>query len=381
MDNPLDTMTQTLGPIRRYPGPEMQRRVVFPLLAVVLAGAVGLAVAEVAVRFLRPETSRAAILARIERERLPWREPDARFHHVGDGIFKLRFPEPSETSEHRVLILADSFAMGHGVGKEKRFGALLPETLVLATSSYSPIIYRNVLREALSRTSFRAVAVFVDQTDPADDITYRNDLLGAPDSRQFDVALMRDRKQRSMETYDRLGAEASRRLRSSALYNLLNPPPSFVEEFPQDSAHFRYVQVTLAGPQLRQAFNEHPTSVPTREMETLLFSHLDEIVSLCRDREVTLLLAGNPWEHHVAGPNPRGNRLEQLISKKYRGVPGVETLELTQAFRAEDNPSSLFLDRPSNESHWNEVGHAVVARVLGEALVALRSSREAGAGG
>jgi len=258
--------------------------------------------------------------------------------------------------------------MGHGVAEEKRFGALIPGTLVLATSSYSPIIYRNVLREALSRTSFHVVAVFVDQTDPADDITYRNDLLGTPGSRQFDVALMQDRQQKLTAAYDRLESEALRPLRISALYNLLNPPPSFVEELAQDSAHLRYVQVTLAGPRLRQAFNEQPDSVPTREMETLLFSHLDEIVSMCRDREVLLLLAANPWEHQVAGPNPRENRLEQLIFEKYEGVPGVEMLELTQAFRAEDDPSSLFLDNPTNEIHWNEAGHAVVARVLGEAL-------------
>ena len=346
----------------------MRRRLVFPLLAVVLGSAVGLTAAEIAVRYLRPETSRAAILADIERHRSTWREPDTRFHHVGDGIFKLHFPQTSQGFENHVLIVGDSFAMGHGVGEEKRFGALLPETLVLATSSYSPIIYRNVVREALSRASFRAVAVFVDQTDPADDITYRNDLLGAPDSHRFDVALMRDRKRQAMETYDRLESEASRLFRSSALYNLLDPPPSFADEFPQDSVHFGYVEVTLAGPRLRHAFNAQPDTVPAREMETLLFSHLDEIVSLCRDHEVLLLLAANPWEHQVAGRNPRDNRLEQLISERYRGIPGVEILELTGAFRDEDDPSSLFLGRPPTEIHWNEAGHAVVARVLGEAL-------------
>jgi hypothetical protein len=82
------------------------------------------------------------------------------------------------------MIGGDSFAMDHGVGEEKRFGHLLSEHLgrsvevdVLATSGYAPVIYRNVARKALSLASYRAVAVFVDQTDPADDLISNEDMV------------------------------------------------------------------------------------------------------------------------------------------------------------------------------------------------------------
>jgi len=102
------------------------------------------------------------------------------------------------------MLVGDSFTMGFGVGKEKRFGTLLQQHLgegtkvdVLATSSYSPVIYRNVARKALSLASYRVVGVFVDQTDPTDDLIYQEDLLDN-DSKMFDVSRMTERT-RSIE--------------------------------------------------------------------------------------------------------------------------------------------------------------------------------------
>jgi hypothetical protein len=70
----------------------------------------------------------------------------------------------------------------------------------------------------------------------------------------------------------------------------------------------------------------------------------------------------------VSGPYPRENRLELVLAERYGADPGVAIVPLTEAFREHPDPSSLFLDRPRNEIHWNREGHAVVERTLGAVL-------------
>lgn len=342
-----------------------------------------LAAGEVTLRYLHPEATREAILARMERERNSWHRPDAMFHHVGDGIFKLDFATSNADSRKRIMIVGDSFAMGHGVGKEARFGTLLEKDLggefvvdVLAASSYSPIIYRNIVRRAFSSASYSAVAVFVDQTDPADEVIYESDLLDDDEAGRFDVALMVERGAFVNEMYDRMVRHMAGwrgLLRRSAMINLLDPL-SLAEMLPEDNKHLRYLQLIGSRSQLIHAFNEEPDMKLTRTMEALTRRHLDEVVRLCLERGVPLILAANPWEHQVsmkprvvgpyAGPFPRDNRLEQLLERGYGSVPGVAVLPLTQAFREHHDPSSLFMEYPRNEIHWNEAGHVVVEQSL-----------------
>jgi hypothetical protein len=365
----------------------MRRSVLFPLAVASGALVLGLAAGEATLRFLRPEATRAAILARIERERDSLLQPHAAFHHVGDGIFDLEFAVSDAGSSKRIMIIGDSFAMGHGVGREARFGTLLEKSLggefevdVLAVSSYSPIIYRNIVRRAFSSASYAAVAVFVDQTDPADEVIYEKDLLDGGEAGRFNVASMTERNAFVNETYDRIVrgfAGWKGLLRRSAMINILDPP-SLESSLPEESPHHRYLLLSSSRSMLIHAFNEAPNEKLTRTMETLMRRHLDEVVRLCLERGVPLILAANPWEHQVsmnprvaglyAGPFPRDNRLEQLLERAYGGVPGVAVLPLTQAFREHHDPSSLFMERPRNEIHWNEAGHVVVEQSLRAAL-------------
>ena len=48
---------------------------------------------------------------------------------------------------------------------------------ILARPSYSPVIYRAIVREACPLVRNKVVAVFVDQTDPCDDLLYELDLV------------------------------------------------------------------------------------------------------------------------------------------------------------------------------------------------------------
>ncbi len=364
----------------------IKQKVYLAIAAVVIS----LAMLEVAMRVLHPEATRWGTLARLEREQESagrWNQPDAEFHHVGDGIFKLKFPSPSEPARNRIMLVGDSFVMGAGasVGETRRFGTLLQESLgpevkidVLATTTYSPIIYRNIVRKALSLAHYNAVAVFVDQTDPVDDLVYERDLLDAS-SHLFDLESLRERRALVQQTYRRMIEDLSRTDLSSwvsprrfALFNVLRPV-SLAAAFPKDSRHYPYIRVWHGEySSLLRQFEVAPGSDVTRRMESLLFRNLDEIVAVCREHSVPLLLEANPWEYQVSkkphfaevpGPYPRENRLEQIIGDRYRDRPGIRLIALTPAFRADPDPSRLFLHRPG-EIHWNREGHALVERVL-----------------
>ncbi len=362
----------------------IKHKVYLAMAAVVIS----LAMLEVSMRVLHPEATRSGSVSRLEqeRERL-WYRPDAEFHHVGDGTFKLKFPGPSEPARSRIMLVGDSFVQ---VGRASVvFGTLLQESFgpevkvdVLASTTYSPIIYRNIVRKAFSLAQYNAVAVFVDQTDPVDDLVYEGDLLDAS-SHRFDLESMRERQALVLQTYERMIEELSRTdllswvsPRRFALFNLLRPV-SLAAAFPKDSRHYRYIHqwhVEYNWSLLRQ-FEVAPESDATRRMESLLFRNLDEIVAVCREHGVPLLLAANPWEYQVSkkplnaqvyvpGPYPRENRLEQILRDRYRDRPGVRLVALTPAFRADPDPSRLFLHQPAIEVHWNREGHALVERVL-----------------
>jgi hypothetical protein len=277
--------------------------------------------------------------------------------------------------------------MGHGVGVEHRFGTILGRHLagvadvdVLASTSYSPIVYRNIVRRALEANRYAAVAVFVDQTDPQDDVIYRKDLVD-PDATTFDVATMAERKAEVLAAYDDLeaGLGGVRGLpRRLAAVNVLFPPPGLLDVLPEESAHRPYVALSLARTRLRQIFDQEPEARLARTMTATLFLYLDESVRIARSAGALVVLAANPWEDQVsraprvargtAGPYPRENRLERLLVERYGRLPGVIVLGLTAELRAASEPSKLFLDEPAYEVHWSRAGHEVVERALREVV-------------
>lgn len=348
----------------------------------------GLVLAEVLVRLLVPDATRASLIERLKNERVSWARPDAEFHHVGDGIHRLAFPAPKAKQANRILVIGDSFAMGERVGKEKRFGTLLQQHLgdgfqvdVLAVTGYSPVIYRNILHKAFELATYRAVVISLDQTDPVDDLIYEEDVVAPDPTVVFDVDRMADRDKALNDAYSSLLERLSRpvSLRLSALYNLFNPP-SIADYFDQENRHYTYVARSLERPQLIGQFILDPRSELTIRMEALLTQHLDHIVSECRGRKVPLFMFANPWEFETApypritlglpGPFPKENRLESVLLDRYGSMPGVHVIRMTDYMRAQPNPSQLYVDNPGHEFHWNAKGHAVAEAILRRELLA-----------
>ncbi|HYB73209.1 MAG TPA: hypothetical protein VED18_07555, partial [Candidatus Sulfotelmatobacter sp.] len=57
-----------------------------------------------------------------------------------------------------------------------------------------------------------------------------------------------------------------------------------------------------------------------------------------------------------------------LVSR-YGNLSGVYIIPLTQVFREQRDPSSLFLAKPKNEIHWNAKGESLVESTLRRLLL------------
>ena len=354
------------------------------ILAVVVTSA--LVCVEVTARILHPEMAGANILRFVEGMRHPETQPDAEFHHTANP---LTFPSPLEAFAERIMIVGDSFPMGYGVRQEESLGSLLQQHLgagikidVLAASSYSPVIYRNLVRKALSLAPYRAAAVFVDQTDPADDLIYQEDVIDDPASPGFNLNHMKDRARFIDAALSPMADQFSGwvNIRNLASINLLLKPPPLMEAFKPGGLHYRYIYLSIVGRMaLINQFNNEPEAKESQEMLLLLLKHLDQITTLCRERQVPLFLAANPWEFQVSrrprdpsrfpGPYPRDNRLETILVSRYGNLAGVSIIPLTQIFREHADPSSLFLTSPKYEIHWNAKGHRLVESTLRRLLL------------
>ena len=337
---------------------------------------------EFAARMLFPDLVGDKIALRLTKERPTWATPSAEFHHVDEGAYRLNFPDNSAGSTTRIMIVGDSFVEGHGVAEQERFGHLLQQDLgpttpvaILGTTSYSPVIYRNVVQKAFSLAPYRAVAVFVDQTDPVDDLIYEEDLIHDGPPWRFNVERIIDRQKVLANVYDDMLSRfsGSWNPRNLAAVNLLLPL-SPEDYFNPNEKYYTYVKFSLERAKFIGQFNDHADSVESRRMLALLTSHLDQIAAECRARGTPLFLVANPWEFQsskypritlgLPGPFPKENRLEGILMERYGTLTGVHVIPMTRYFRESEDPSSLFISMPGHEVHWNASGHALAERVL-----------------
>jgi hypothetical protein len=337
---------------------------------------------EALIRTMRPDLTRHSLLLSIFFQHAEsWAQPSAEFHHTGPDRMALDFNPSFRPGSKRILVIGDSFAWGQGVSAEQAFPALLSTMLpadfevhLLACSSYSPVIYRRILATALQEHVYAAIVIFVDQTDPADDLIYEQDLVAGATPLLFDAAKIGSRKREIEQALNEMSHHLAGwrgGVRRLALVNWLVPlrmqdflpPNGFAKHAPQ-----------LQRNQFIRDFNVESEKPDSREMEALLTAHVQEIMD--RAGETPLFLAANPWQFQVSNapggatfippPYPKANLLEGLLQKIIAAKESVHLVPLTSAFAAVAQPSLLFL--PAGEIHWSAAGHDLAARVLSTEL-------------
>jgi lysophospholipase L1-like esterase len=301
-----------------------------------------------------------------------------------DGLRSARSREAFLRHGTRVLVLGDSFAFGPGVPGERTWPNQLEgllrqrlghEDVAVANAGvigYSPRLEEALLHELLPRYRPTLVILLLDATDVGDDDIYERLSRGAGAS--FDP-------------------QGETRLRYwGAVHQLLEPSLSAAGKalaYPWSlagqalglgppSEEFNYYALPIeveGGLDNRFFIYRHPPSA-TRPFFEATLRHIRQIQRRAQEGGAAFLLAVAPRYHHWSQRECPQNweraygtdepyQFEYLRFFEAARGPDLPVLNLLPAFQATDEFPLVF----PNDPHWNERGHAFVARTLADHLV------------
>jgi hypothetical protein len=276
---------------------------------------------------------------------------------------------PLEAPGRRIVFIGDSFTEGSGVSYDDTFvgrvdAALEKEgvsVLNAAAVSYSPIIYYRKMRYYLAHgLTFDELVVFIDISDIQDEVIYRFD-------GKMNVVWDEVRKAPEEDANRRFGAEPQPEpLKATAVGRFLD----------------RHTIATARAYRLacRLAVGD-PYGSPTGRRRGLwtvddrIFAeygreglenaavHMDQLLELCREHGIRLVVAVYPWPDQIV----RGD-VQSRQSRYWRGWASARDVDFIDYFPRfiDGTPAQQILERYfiPGDIHWNQEGHRLVANVF-----------------
>jgi hypothetical protein len=288
----------------------------------------------------------------------------------------------------RIAVMGDSFTFGADIRQEFVFTVILERVLrerlgrgdiaVLnaGTISYSPLLGKRVYDGILARYRPTLVLYVLDVTDIGDDYNYERELVGTGADSYFDW-----RGLRTARYYGALGELVD----MEWILDLLGRPlPPLLRAVGIRSAPEReydwYDFRALIGGRIeknRYFIYRHPLE-QTRPYFDRTWRYISALADSVRRSGARFELVVAPRYHHW---NPKESpknwedeeyELNEPYQYEYfryfderRAGAAFEILDLLPAFRATAEFPLVFEDDP----HWNEAGHAFVARTLASHLI------------
>ncbi len=271
---------------------------------------------------------------------------------------------------HRIVFIGDSFTEGIGYVYEDTFVGIAArrladrgvEVLNAAVASYSPITYFSKLRYFIETKNlrFQELFVFIDITDPYDEMLYQLDEDGvvaaerrsSEDQKRRHLAAGASGAKRHEPTSLR-GRLASLQRGSLILRALLRLDEALTRPSPDEAAKrkARRKQRKAAADELTDAGIERA------------IAHMDRLEKLTRKAGITVTVAVYPHKAQI-----RQGDLEPLharIWKEWASRHGLPILDFYPCFIGRD-PSHEVIDRffIRGDVHWNEQGHRLLATEL-----------------
>jgi hypothetical protein len=368
-----------------------------------------LALAAVAVLFALGATEIALRVLDFERAKPAFRGLESsRFHHVypadaemfmgavEDRAVVARTNESGLRSDvtldaflghgNRIVLLGDSFTLGVGVAQEQVVSSVLERELCARLGSddvavlnagvvsYSPLLQRQQYRGIVRRYRPTVVLLMLDASDIGDDVRYGREVVAGADSVRFDFTDQRAPRARP------------------ALYELARPALGWVGR----NLSYPYVRFVRHG-RVEYDYYDFEVSVggqvegnrffifrhPLEETRPFFESTLEVIADIATDANTdgaAFVLAVLPryhmWSKRECPDNWEVAQGKYTTDEPYQlefirffddaaGRVGFDVLNLLPAFEHADRYPLVF----RNDPHWNENGHAFVAKVLVEFIL------------
>ena len=270
----------------------------------------------------------------------------------------------------RLLFLGDSFTEGVGVRYEETFvgrlAAALPAYEVLngGVTSHSPLLYRLHLQDLVEHRHLAVseVVVFLDISDPQDEICYRSFRPSLTPERTLGERLHQYLRwhsfvyfeydcYRMMREYGHPVDDVARAL----------PPPARGDAATADEwrepagfrQHFRAERAYWETSPVWESWGRHGLELATRNMAAL--------VQFCAAHQIKLSVAVYPW----ATPHIAERRLparQELHWQEFCRQQALPFLDLFPAFITAMPPDETIARYViPGDVHWNAAGHALVA--------------------
>lgn len=284
---------------------------------------------------------------------------------------------------HRIVVMGDSFAFGLGVTQESscpqmmesllrdRLGSERIAVLNAGLNSYSPFLSDLTFKGLITDYRPTVVALLLDAGDIGDDAKYLLEARFDGESVHFDDM---DVYRAEYHYYGAL-YEIFRPV-TEALATCLRYPFARVNRPRYDFDKF---EITIENTKETNKYfiYRHPLEL-TRPYFLQTVTYLDDIADECRKIGARFLLVVTPRFHHW-NPSECPDNLETAAysrSEPYQyeyfkffeelgGHTSYDILDMLPAFQATDEYPLVF----ANDPHWNERGHAFVARTLSDYLI------------
>lgn len=387
----------------------------FVLLVLLIAGAVRrpreLALAAVATVIFLGLAEVALRVAKVDRARRQYAGlSSSRFHHLNepnaetfmgvydghpviirsneDGLRSDMSREEFISHQDRILVMGDSFVWGMGVRQEKMLTAVMQRRLrerlgrddiaVIAGAaiSYSPLLLRQFYRDVLAEYRPTVVLLVLDASDIGDDLKYARENIGTEGELRFDFP---DEKPRRMFL-------AVHQLASPVLewveHNLTYPYYTFIHSGTFNYDYYDF-DVTVGGVIEKNRFfiYRHPLEDTRRYFDATLDIVKDIGQMVSHDDRANFALVVPPrhthWSDRECPDNWEMKQYKYTLDDPYEfayrdyfreKAPDLPfpVLDLFPDFAETDRFPLVFVDDP----HWNDAGHAFMAELLTDYLLA-----------
>jgi hypothetical protein len=270
----------------------------------------------------------------------------------------------------RIVFIGDSFTQGMGVAYPETFVGLVDTELAqqgvsvlnAAALSYSPIIYYRKMRFYLERgLTASELVVFIDISDIQDEVFYTFDANGY-------VVWDKERKSREEEANRRYGHEPQPDpLKATAFGRILDAHTLAT------AAAYRQLALLARGDgnntqtgrrRGRWTVDDRVFEEYGREGLARAALHMDQLLALCREHGIQLTVAVYPWPDQIVTRDLDSRQVR--FWRDWTRERDVAFLNLFPAFINNQQPAGDVTKRHfiTNDVHWNESGHRLVAEVF-----------------